>query len=76
MAQIAILGGTGNVGQRLVAEALRRGHSVTVIGRKAPATALPPGVTFVQGDVTAQTDALAKSLAGTDLLISLSLIHI
>lgn len=70
MAQIAILGGTGNVGQRLVAEALRRGHSVTVIGRKAPATALPQGVTFVQGDVTAQTDALAKSLAGTDLLIT------
>lgn len=69
MAQIAILGGTGNVGQRLVAEALRRGHAVTVIGRKVPAT-LPEGVTFVEGDVTTGTEALAKSLAGTDVLIS------
>lgn len=70
MARIAILGGTGNVGQRLTAEALRRGHAVTVIARKAPATPFPEGVTFVQGDVTAAEDGLAKSLAGSDVLIS------
>lgn len=69
MSKIAILGGTGNVGRRLIAEALRRGHSVTVIARK-PVSDLPVGVAFVQGDVLADPAALGAALHGQDVLVS------
>lgn len=69
MSRIAIIGGAGNVGQRLTAEALRRGHSVTIVGRKAPAQ-LPEGVSFVQGDVTADPQAVGAAIKGNDVLIS------
>ncbi|TAA09696.1 NAD(P)-dependent oxidoreductase [Pseudoxanthomonas winnipegensis] len=69
MASIALLGGTGNVGRRLLAEALRRGHTVTVIARK-PVDDLPEGVAFVQGDITADPAGLGAKLTGHDVLIS------
>ncbi|MFT4196782.1 MAG: NAD(P)-dependent oxidoreductase [Pseudoxanthomonas sp.] len=69
MSKIAILGGTGNVGRRLVAEALRRGHAVTVVARK-PADELPAGVDFVQGDVVPDPAGLGARLRGHDVLVS------
>ncbi|PZP60630.1 NAD(P)-dependent oxidoreductase [Pseudoxanthomonas winnipegensis] len=69
MASIALLGGTGNVGRRLLAEALRRGHTVTVIARK-PVDDLPTGAVFVQGDITADPAALGAKLTGHDVFIS------
>ena len=38
--KIAIIGATGNVGSRLVDEALSRGHQVTAVARNA--SRLPP----------------------------------
>lgn len=69
MTSIALLGGTGNVGRRLLAEALRRGHTVTVIARK-PVADLPEGAGFIQGDIGADPAALGASLAGHDVFIS------
>jgi hypothetical protein len=67
--KIALLGASGNVGSRLLAEALRRGHTVTAVVRhpeKVPALA---GITARQGDVNAP-ETLAPLLAGHDAVIS------
>jgi putative NADH-flavin reductase len=69
MSSIALLGGTGNVGRRLLAEALRRGHTVTVVARK-PVDDLPAGASFVQADITADPADLGARLGRHDVLIS------
>jgi putative NADH-flavin reductase len=67
--KIAIIGATGNVGTRLVNEALNRHHAVTAIARDtsklAPRTGLSPTV----GDVS-KSDTLAPLLKGHDAIIS------
>jgi uncharacterized protein len=67
--QIAIVGATGNVGSRLVDEALSRGHRVTAVARNA--SRLPPGanVTF-SGVDAADPEQLAQVLRGQDIVIS------
>jgi putative NADH-flavin reductase len=70
MSSIALIGGTGNVGRRILAEALRRGHTVTVVARK-PATDLDgAGVSFVEGDIAADPAGLGAKLGGHDVLVS------
>jgi len=65
--KIAIYGATGNIGPRLVAEALRRGHEVTAIGRTERAIA--QGATFVTGD--AADPAFVERIAGShDVVVS------
>jgi putative NADH-flavin reductase len=66
--KIAILGATGNAGQRLVTEALSRGHSVTGISRHADAQAPQAGVTWVKADIN-DTDGTAATVAGHDAAI-------
>ena len=66
--KIALIGSSGNVGTRLIAELLRRGHTVTGIVRN-PASAKPqPGVDVKQADVK-QEDTLADLLKGHDAVI-------
>src|SRR5882724_13337724 len=72
--KIAIVGATGNVGSRLVDEALSRGHRVTAIARNT--ASLPPH----QNLVTAKADAsavesLAPALKGHDAVISAIKFH-
>ncbi|AQH01275.1 3-beta hydroxysteroid dehydrogenase [Burkholderia sp. KK1] len=69
MSRIAIIGATGNVGSRLLAEALRRGHTVTAIARDASAPAEHEGVTTRNVDVL-DADALAAAVAGHDAVFS------
>lgn len=69
MSSIALLGGTGNVGRRLLAEILRRGHTVTVLARK-PVDDLPAGASFIQADITADAADLGARLGRHDVLIS------
>jgi len=66
--KIAILGATGNAGQRLVTEALSRGHSVTGISRHAGDQAPREGVTWVTADIN-DTDATAATVKGHDAVI-------
>lgn len=66
--KIAIMGATGNAGQRLVAEALSRGHSVTAISRHAGDQAPREGVTWVSADIN-DTDDMAAKVKGHDAAI-------
>jgi uncharacterized protein len=67
--KIAIIGATGNVGSRIVAEALRRGHTVTAVARDPSRLTPQPGLTPVAADAS-DPDALAKALAGHDTVVS------
>src|SRR5580658_8489819 len=66
--KIALVGGTGNVGTRLMSELTRRGHHVTAIARRAEKLERQGAVTSVTGDVQNES-ALAKVLAGHDAVI-------
>jgi dihydrodipicolinate reductase len=51
--RIVLFGATGNVGQRIVREALARGHQITGVVRGAAQSRSPdPRVTLVEGDAT------------------------
>jgi len=67
--KIAVIGASGNVGSRVAAEALSRGHSVTGIARDPSKIAARKGLTAVKGDIAAP-DALAKVLVGHDAVVS------
>jgi putative NADH-flavin reductase len=67
--KIAIIGATGNVGTRIVMEALDRGHAVTAIARHPSALLPRDGLTMVAGDAH-NAAALAPSLAGHDAVVS------
>ena len=67
--KIAIIGATGNVGSRLIEEALRCGYAVTAIARQASKLPGRDGVTTRDVDV-ADTQALADALRGNDAVIS------
>ncbi|GCE21333.1 NAD(P)-dependent oxidoreductase [Dictyobacter kobayashii] len=67
---IALFGATGMVGQRILAEALQRGHNVTVIVRDpARFTIAHQNLKVVPGDAT-DADSVAKTVAGTDVVVS------
>ena len=68
MTSIALLGATGNVGSRLLDEALTRGHRVTALVREPARLASRANLTVVAGDVTDLQ--AAKALSGHDVLIS------
>jgi putative NADH-flavin reductase len=68
--KIAVYGATGNIGTRIVAEALHRGHEITGVARAERPVA--EGATFVVGDaadsaqvgqITAAHDVVVSSLA-------------
>lgn len=68
MTSIALLGATGNVGSRLLDEALSRGHRVTALVRDPTRLAPRDGLSVVAGDVI-QPDS-GQALAGCAVLIS------
>ena len=55
--KLLILGATGNMGQRLLAQGLARGHAITAFVRNRAklqqqlGTAVPPGLAVFEGDV-------------------------
>lgn len=67
--KIAILGAGGMIGQRIVQEALSRGHSVTAVVRDSARYAAPAGVKVVVGDAT-NAASLSSVIAGHDVLIN------
>ncbi|WP_055478625.1 NAD(P)H-binding protein [Sphaerimonospora mesophila] len=68
--RISVFGATGNVGRRVVAEAVSRGHEVTGVALNAAAFAdLPPGVEGRVGDAT-DLDAVLPLITGRDLVIT------
>ncbi len=68
--KITVLGAAGNVGRRVVAEALSRGHEVTAVGRNsASAKGLPVAANFRVGDAGSVED-VANVSVGQDIVIS------
>jgi putative NADH-flavin reductase len=64
--KIALIGATGNVGSRITAELVGRGHTVTAIVRNPDRVARLANVTAVKGDVMA-LEGLAARLKGHDV---------
>jgi len=66
---IALIGISGRVGSRLLAELLRRGHRVTGIARDTSKLASQPQLVLKNGDAN-QPAQLAPLLAGHDAVLS------
>ncbi len=67
--KIALIGATGFIGSRLLAELTSRGHQVTAIVRNPEKVPQGAGVAAKKGDVY-DKDGLAALLAGHDAVIS------
>jgi len=66
--KLALAGATGNIGSRVLDEALRRGHRVTAITRDPGKLAARDGMTAARGD-TGDPAAFAAVLAGHDAAV-------
>jgi uncharacterized protein len=67
--KVALIGASGNVGSRILAELVARGHHVTAIARHPDKFAPQDHVTPVKGDVSDQNE-LGRLIAGHDAVIS------
>jgi len=68
--RITIFGAVGNIGTRVVNEALARGHEVTAVSReRSRLSGLDPKVKIAVGDIN-NIDDVVKLTAGQDLVIS------
>ena len=67
--KVAVIGGTGRAGSRIVEELARRGHQVTASARKPEAAPQPPGVTARAVDVH-DAKATTEALKGHDVVVS------
>lgn len=67
--KVALIGITGQVGSRVAAELLPRGHMVTGIARHPEKAKLQPGLNLRQGDAT-NPSSLIPLLANHDAVIS------
>jgi putative NADH-flavin reductase len=68
--KIVVYGGTGNIGQRIVHEALDRGHTVTVVVRDPTALAeQPPRLRVLKGNVLDSAE-VARTISGADVVVS------
>ncbi len=66
--KIALVGATGNVGKRIVTEALDRGHDVTAIARDVSSLAPRDHLHAVSADI-ADENAGAAALSGHDCVV-------
>jgi putative NADH-flavin reductase len=70
MAKIAVIGANGTIGQRIVTEALGRGHQVTAVVRDpAGYTREAQGLAVARGDAL-DAKAVARVAEGQDVLVS------
>jgi putative NADH-flavin reductase len=68
--KIAVIGAAGNIGKRIVREALDRGHQVTAVGRHAPNPAPDDAkLSTTVADVTSPVQ-IAKAVKGHDAIVS------
>jgi putative NADH-flavin reductase len=67
--KVAIIGATGRLGGAVTAEAVRRGHAVTAISRRAADAEVADGVDRVSADVL-DHGALIAAIEGHDAVVS------
>jgi len=65
--KVAVIGATGNIGRKIAAELLSRGHSVTAIARN---TDKAPAGTIAKSVDASDPAALAAALQGHDAVVS------
>jgi uncharacterized protein len=68
VSRITIVGGTGDAGSAIVAEAAARGHEVTALSRSLPEFPVA-GVSYVQGDAAAESTLLSV-IEGRDAVVA------
>lgn len=66
--KLALFGATGNIGSRILEEALGRGHDVVAIARDPSKLAPRERLSTVAGDITA-ADGYAPALQGMDAVV-------
>jgi uncharacterized protein len=66
--KIALIGATGNVGAKIAAEALSRGHQVTGIARHVEKLAERPGLTPRRADLANEAE-IAQAVRGHDAIV-------
>ncbi|PFG12559.1 NAD(P)-dependent oxidoreductase [Bacillus sp. es.036] len=66
---VFILGATGRVGSKVLTQALRDHHNVSVLVRSPEKLSIKDGVTIVEGDVLNEDDVM-KASEGADVMIS------
>lgn len=67
--KIALFGATGQVGKRIIAEALERGHDVLAVVRNPATARLDDRVLYTAGDAT-HALTVAGVVAGADVVVS------
>src|SRR5450631_4348091 len=67
--KVALCGGTGQAGSRILKELLDRGHTVTAIVRDPAKVTTQQRLTVVKGDVTDES-SIADASRGADALVS------
>src|SRR5690348_1092643 len=67
--RLLLYGATGTLGQRVLAEAVDRGHEVTAVARNPDRIQEMPGMTRLQGDVL-DADSVVRSAEGHDAIVS------
>jgi uncharacterized protein len=67
--KVVLFGATGMIGSRVLAELVRRGHTVTAVARHPEKVAAVDGVKVVQGDVMDSASVAAAS-KGADAAVS------
>jgi len=68
--KVLLIGGTGNIGQRILKEALDKGYEVTAAQRKPEALELEhQNLTVIKGDVLNEAE-LPALIAGKDVVVS------
>lgn len=68
MAKIALVGASGNIGARVLDEALSRGHTVTGIVRNPEKLAARAGLSVVKADIN-EPGSAAEAIRGADVLV-------
>jgi uncharacterized protein len=67
--KIALIGATGFVGSKVLAEALQRRHQVTALARTPGKLSAQPGLTVVQADAS-EPAQVAQAVEGHDAVVS------
>jgi len=68
--KIVVIGATGNIGRRVIQEALSRGHEVTGVVRDPAAVQAPDSrVRLVKADAT-KAEEVARAVKGADAVVS------
>ncbi|HEX6388006.1 MAG TPA: NAD-dependent epimerase/dehydratase family protein, partial [Solirubrobacteraceae bacterium] len=70
--KVLVTGATGVYGRGVVERLVRAGHEVVAMARNGP-RALPPGVTFAQGDVAEYAD-VQRAMDGCEVVAHLAFV--